>query len=853
MAQIIPRGDSPVGEQEEGDDTGKSATELTSTEFFEWVEEIHWQPDWRKGSDRDADYYDNNQLDPETLAEIERRGMLPVVKNMIQPTIDVVLGLEAKMRTDWRVTADSDAYTEVAEAMSQKIFEAERESKADRAIADAHASQVKAGVGWVEIVRSSDPFGYPYEANHVHRRELYWDWNSRKPMLQDKLYLIRRRWFYAKQVAAFFPNFKMTLEQAGEGFPVDSLLTNRFESAQRGFEVDQELRTTLEEWEWRNPSNNRIALFEVWYSRYVRGHVLKLPDDRTVEFDRRNRFHTAAVASGKIKPIPAVYTKLRRAIFCGPFKLADVDAGRRETSYVPFFAYREDLTGVPYGLIRTMISPQDEINARTQKMLWLLGAKRVTMDADALDEKSNDVSEVLDEITRADAAVVLNPNRTNRDQYAFRVDENLSLADAQFKILQENKNDLQMVRGIFNAMLGSEKGATSGIAINSLIEQSTTVLASIVSSYQDSRREVGNRLMELIRQDLVGRQVEVVTEESGANRKTIILNQPVRDQQTGMTYLKNDVERSRVKVGIMEVQTSPAYRQQQLTMLAEVMKGLPPEMQAILAPAYLEMSDIPKRKEIADQFRKKLGLVDPENMAPEERQQFEQEQAQAAEMNQRMALAQLTEQEAKAAKLKAEAEKITAEASSMVSGVDGQVNDAVAKTQQAAQEQVAALTQQVQALERGIADKRLEIAARYKADTLKAQLEAASKVRATEASGVGDKAVSGLKEMVAALQADLREMEQRMKAEHKDALYAERDRAETRSGSETSEILRKLMESSEKRDDSIAAAIEELGGMMVKAQEQVREAIEETNKAGTERFEKLASMVAAELSEGEDR
>lgn len=857
MTQIVPAARSAVVDQlEEQESTTRSdpnSQALTPMEFMQWIEEIHWQPDWRRSADRDCDYYDNNQLDPETLAEIERRGMLPVVKNMIQPTIDVVLGLEAKMRTDWRVSGDSDHFADVAEALSQKMFEAERESKADRAIADAHAGQVKAGIGWCEIVRSSDPFGYPYEANSIHRREMYWDWNARKPMLEDKLYLVRRRWFYTKQVAAFFPKYQSTLEHASSGLPMDTLLNGRLESAERGFEQGQELRHTLEEWEWRNPSNNRVALFECWYSRWVRGYVLKLPDGRTVEFDRKNRAHAVAVASGRIRPQPAVYSKLRRSIWCGPYKLLDIDAGRRETSYVPFFGYREDLTGIPYGLIRTMISPQDEINARTQKMLWLLGAKRITMDSDALDTKVNDVSEVLDEVTRADAVVQLNPARANRTADAFRVDENLTLADAQFKVMVQNMEDLQKVRGIFNAMMGSEKGATSGVAINSLIDQSTTVLASIISSYQDSRREVGNRLLELIVQDLTGRQVEVLVEESGAKRKTIILNKPTVDPQTGMQYLENDVSRSRFKVGILDVQTAPAYRQQQLTMLSEVMKGLPPELQAILAPAYMEMTDLPKRKEIAEQLRKKLGLEDLDSLPPEERAQAEQQAAAAAELNQRMALAQLAEQEAKAAKLKAEADKIAAEAANMATGADGQANEAAMKAQQAAQEQVAALTQQVQELQRGIADKRLEIAARYKADTLKAKLESAARVREAQESGASEKSTQQIKELVASLQADIREMEQRMKAESKDALYAERERTDGKSESATSQVLQKLLDSSEKRDDAITSAIESLADMMTKAQESMRTALEESAKAGADRFEKVAQMVAAEMSQGDEK
>lgn len=41
-----------------------------------------------------------------------------------------------------------------------------------------------------------------------------------------------------------------------------------------------------------------------------------------------------------------------------------------------------------------MLDPQDEYNARRAKLMWLLSAKRVFADSDALDENYNTIADV---------------------------------------------------------------------------------------------------------------------------------------------------------------------------------------------------------------------------------------------------------------------------------------------------------------------------------------------------------------------------------------------------------------------------------------------------------------------------
>lgn len=727
---------------------------LTEREFNRFVEEIQWQPDWRTEADKSADYYDGNQLDQDTLAELDSRGIMPIIKNLIQPTIDVVLGMEAKTRSDWRVIADTEKFQDVAEGMSQRLHEAERESHADRACSDCFGGQIKAGMAWCEVSRHHDPFEYTHRVRALHRREIYWDWPALDPMLTDARYLIRRRWFDIDQAIAFFPHAKELIYQSGNGWPADWWLRRGIEDASLGFAMDQEIRTSLEEWEWRNVIERRVVVFECWYRRFVRGHVMNLPNGDVVEVDMKNPVHITLLGSGRVKPRPAVYSKLRRSFWVGPHRIADTEVSRRTLPYVPFWGYREDLTGIPYGLIRSMISPQDEINARAQKMLWLLSAKRLFMDSDALAKEYNSFREVLDEIGRADAAVILNPDRKNKD--GLSIDDNLELAESQFKVMQENIEAIGNVRGIHNAMMGNEKGAESGVAINSLIEQSTTVLAEIMDNYRDSRRMVGELLSEQVRQDLTGQPVEILIDGVGATRHTIILNEPAIDEQTNLQYIKNDVSKSKTKVALEDVPSTPSYRAQMNTMLAEVMKSLPPELQAIIAPFYLESTELPKRREIAEAVRKKMGIMDERNLTPEQKADIKRMQDLEKELKLRMALAEIGEKEAKISKMQAEAQKITAEAQEVMHG-DG-ADPANARQMQ---EMVSDLNHQIDLLQLQLKNKYEEIAAKVETALATEEIKADATIEVAHINETSNEKMKGVIDKIADLRAMIHEAKEK--------------------------------------------------------------------------------------------
>jgi hypothetical protein len=253
------------------------------------------------------------------------------------------------------------------------------------------------------------------------------------------------------------------------------------------------------------------------------------------------------------------------------------------------------------------------------------------------------------------------------------VDANLEVGRQQFEIMKDAEETLQRATGVYQAMLGSaEQGTTSGIAINSLVEQGTTTLAEINDNYRYSRRAVGEALVNLIRDDIAGQQVNVVVGED-ASKRIISLNVPQQDPATGMTFLANDTERSQVKVALEDVPSTPAYRAQQAAMLTQVMQSLAPEFR--LMPFYIESTELPQRKKIVATLKKVLNLPDVDyqpGQDPEKDALMQQVQALTQQLEQlsqspELAKAQAAAQElaAGAKEKEARAEKIRAEVSRM--------------------------------------------------------------------------------------------------------------------------------------------------------------------------------------------
>jgi hypothetical protein len=564
--------------------------------------DIREQPKWRLEADTDCDYYDGSQTSAEVLRRLREAGIPPQDSNLIKATINAVLGMEARSRTDYKITSDDEQQAEIAEGLSARIKEVETESRADRAMSDAYSSMIRGGVGWVEVSREFDPLRYPYRVREVHRNEIYWDWTSKEPDLSDARYLRRDKWVDRMQAIAMFPEQEQIIANSWSGWSRVDVYEGTDTGMASAYEIEQTWGRDHEE--YLNRRSGMVRLSELWYRHFEGGHVLGLPDGKTIEYREDNPYHQAAVARGLVQVQKCLLTRMRVAIWLGPHKLMDAPSPlpHADFPYVPFWCFRKDRSRAPYGLIRDMRGPQDQVIDLDILLYEVLNSVKVEIDNDALDLDQNTYQEVARNISSLRSMTVLNSQRRNAG--GFKVTREHQLAAQVFQLVQERKRRIEEVGGIYRSMLGADTSATSGVAINSLVAQGSTVLAEPNDTFRYARRMVGQLLLAFIRHDMLGRESTVAVRR-GSGRKLVVFNRSV--MTAAGPAIENDIETAQVKVVLEDMPATPSCRAQQLQAFAQMVQAAPPAYQAVMYPAMLELSDIPNRHELADQLRRAAG------------------------------------------------------------------------------------------------------------------------------------------------------------------------------------------------------------------------------------------------------
>ena len=608
--------------------------ELSKEEYDEILEEIESQPRWRAVADKESDYADGNQLDSELLKRQQELGIPPAVEDLIGPALLSIQGYEATIRTDWRVTPNGDpGGQDVADAINFKLNQAERESKADRACSAAFKSQITCGIGWIEVARDSDPFKFPYRCKTIHRNEIHWDMKATEPDLSDARWLRRQRWLSPERIALVFPEKQELILAAGKHgsqWWQDETLT--FEGGDgTGLENawNEGRSWTMQEDRWYNPRSKELCVAELWYRRWVRVPVIKTPNGRVVEFDEDNLQHAIAVASGTAEVTQATIARVRRAYWLGPHKLHDgpTPYAHRHFPYVPFFGFIEDATGIPYGYVRSMKYAQDSLNSGLSKLRWGMSVVRAerTKGAVAMTD-----SQFRKQIARPDADIVLDAAHMQQPGARFEIKRDYQLTDQHYQMLNDNRASIERVSNITAGFTGRSGTATSGLQEQTQVEQSNQSLASIMDNFREARSQVGELLMSMIIRDIGEKQTEVVIEGDAITAdRTVTLNAPETDPATGVAYLSNDINRTRLMVSLEDVPSTNSYRSQQLQALTEAIKPLPAEYLSAAIPFLTQLMDVPFKRDLVEAFRSVGQTPTPEQIEEQTQQAIQDALAKA--------------------------------------------------------------------------------------------------------------------------------------------------------------------------------------------------------------------------------
>ena len=593
---------------------------LTVNEYRDIHDEIDNQPrEWRAVADKEMDYAEGNQLRTELLEAQRALGIPPSMENLIGAALEGIRGYEEANRTDWRVTANGQpGGQDVADAISFKLNEAESNSKADDACSKAFYPQIAVGLGWAEVIKGDDPFGFPYQCTPVNRNEIHWDWASTKDDLSDARWLRRQRWMHPSRLARVFPEHKELIRhfgQSGIGWWSaydDTQFGGGSTGLNRAFDVAREF--TVAEDRWFNPANKEVCATEMWYRRWVDVVVLKSRDGRVVEFDESNPAHVHAVTNNLVQYRRVVVARVRRSYWLGPHVLFDgpTPYAHRYFPYVPFWGFREESTRVPFGYVRNMLYQQDTLNSGNSRLRWGMSAYRVerTEGAVAMDD-----DQFRRTVGRLDADIKLNAAHMAQPGATFKVERDYQMNAQQLEMLANARNAIERVNPAASGAFSGRRGtATSGVQEQTQVDQANQSLAHMMGNFKRARTLMGEMLMAMIVQDM-GKEESTVVIEGDAIRpeRAITINHPETDE-AGYTYLSNDLQRTRLLVGLEDVPSTPTYRGQQLSVMSEAIKSMPPQFQAVAFPLMASLMDVPFKNELVQALQKAGAQETPEQV-----------------------------------------------------------------------------------------------------------------------------------------------------------------------------------------------------------------------------------------------
>lgn len=623
----------------------------------------------------DEEFYDNNQWREEDKAELEERGQLALVYNVIATSIDWVTGSEKRARMDWKILPRNKQANHAAEQKTKLMKYLSDVNRTGFSVSDAFEDAVKAGIGWIEDGWQGDNDGdEPLYSKYEDWRYIWWDSAARDKDLGDARYMFRSKWFDEDVAQAIFDDRAYTIQRSASDAFDPAMLDAMGDEHSDSTEFEIVGSTAMR----RSPDVNtyqrrRVRLTEMWFKVPMKVKKLKGGDFTGEIYDPYSRAHKDQVDQGKAELRTATSFRMHVAIFTSVGLLYYGESPYRHNRYpfTPIIAYKRKKNGLPYGMIRRMKSLQEDINKRASKALAILSTNKIIMDEGAIgDDMTPD--ELLEEAARPDSLIVKRPGKE------LKFNNERELSQWHLELMQRSIQMVQSASGVTDENLGRRTNASSGIAIQRRQDQGALATLKLFDNLAFAQQVRGEKVLANIEQFMDEPKQFRITSSRGQPEYVSINDPQDPEGSDPITATKADFI-------VSETEFQATIRQAQAMELMEVMRTFPPQISMAILDLVIEATEIPNRDEIVQRIRQLTGQKDPDadpNEKTPEQAQTEEAAAKAAAFQEQMAMAELK-------KKLAEADRATAQAQQVAASIVGNNIDAQKKAIETAREAMA--------------------------------------------------------------------------------------------------------------------------------------------------------------------
>lgn len=611
--------------------------------FLSWAHsqyqrEIDLQYESRTLKARDADYYDGDQFTEEEKQEYLNRGQKARVFNEAKPTIDWILGGESRARLDWRVLPreEDDVKPALSKTKLMKYIDDINKAKWQRS--QAYKDMVVTGKGWMRVCLEPNVDGQmEVVLRYEHWLNILEDSASRQPDMSDMRYLFVTKILDIDTPCAWFPDKAKELKaEAGQ---MEQLIDNQnWEGIDRTHRNNGGFGSSVRHGSMSlaggtyGCNRQAIRVYEIWYRKTEQVEVLRGKGRFSGElYDAENLDHKDGIASGKYKSRKTVREQMYCAIFTETTVLYRARSPYKHNRfpYVQRVAYIKDLDGSSYGVMRSIIDPQSDLNVRRNHALNLMVSTAVVMDEGAVD----DVAKLEREVGQANSVTQIKKGAR------FDVTKGSALATQHLQMSHEDSAYIREVSGVTGENRGLNTNATSGIAIQARQEQGTIITNILIDRHSLGRQMEGELTLSLVEQ-YMDEEFQFRINGDKMTPEFVSINDGTDD--TDITAMQSDFI---VSEQDYRQTMRQAFSEQIMTVAGNVsQKTGDPRLSVAMIEMAIDMQDLPEKDRWISSLRDAAGLpphdeTDEQKQAREQQvqqQQQAQQQAQQEQMRQQI-------------------------------------------------------------------------------------------------------------------------------------------------------------------------------------------------------------------------
>ena len=586
-------------------------------------------------------FYRGHQWDPADLSSLDDQGRPALTINTILPTINAVLGEQTTRRMDVSFKPRGRGQQEIADVLTKLFMQIADNNKMDWVETQVFSDGLIQDRGWFDVrIDFDDHIQGEVRVTPKDPLDILIDPDAKEYDPKTWNEIFETRWMTLDEIEEQYgqdkaDKLRITVEQ-GSVLGSDSIEyeEQRYGDTSASVEYNQNSTTNPEE----NRKLRSIRVVErqhyklkecMFYVDSVTGDMREVP----YNWSKRKREQFAEQCGVEI--LTKHVRKVRWTTTADLVVLHDEWSPYDSFTLVPYFPYWR--RGRPFGMVRNLISPQEQLNKISSQELhivnttansgWIVETGSLNgMNADDLEEHGAETGLVL-EFNRGSSP----PAKIPPNQIPTGLD----------RISQKAALNIKQISGISDAMLGTDSPEVSGVAIQAKQNRGAMMIQVPLDNLTKTRQYLAEKVLSLVQAYYTEERLIQITDETDPLKR----RQPMKvNEITPEGMIINDLTLGEYDVVIGTAPARDSFEEIQFAeaiALRQVGVPIPDDM-------IVEYSHLQRKGEIAQRIRSMQGTEPPSE--------------QEAQLMQFQAESQIRKTQLEIAQMEAEVQRLQSEA-----------------------------------------------------------------------------------------------------------------------------------------------------------------------------------------------